>query len=117
MGLLILIIVGFILMWLLIVLPQRRRQAAHVGMIESIEPGDYVVTAGGLYGTVTELGQEDLGLEIAPDVEVRVAKRAIGAVIPPDEIEEIEEIEERADEGADAPAARVPAESADPDRR
>jgi preprotein translocase subunit YajC len=123
MGFLILLIVGFVLMWLLIVMPQRRRQAAHVGMIEGIEPGDYVVTAGGLYGTVTELGQDDLGLEIAPDVEVRVAKRAIGAVIPPDEIDEVEELGEleegdaaEADEVGDAETP-VRAESADPDRR
>jgi preprotein translocase subunit YajC len=104
MGFLILLIVGFILMWLLIVMPQRRRQAAQIGMIESLAPGDYVVTAGGLYGTVTELGEDDLGLEIAPDIEVRVAKRAIGAVIPPDEIED-EELEE-ADEVAEEPAPR-----------
>jgi hypothetical protein len=39
---------------------------------------------------VTELGDDDLGLEVAPDVEVRVAKRSIGAVIPPDEIEDVE---------------------------
>jgi preprotein translocase subunit YajC len=112
MGFLILLVVGFILMWLLIVMPQRRRQAAHQGMIQAIAPGDYVVTAGGLYGTVTDLGDEDLGLEIAPDVEVRVAKRAIGAVIPPDEIEEVEE---GVDEGEER--AAVPAESADADRR
>lgn len=118
MGFLILIIVGFILMWLLIVVPQRRRQAAHAGMIAAIEPGDYVVTAGGIYGTVTDLGQEDLGLEIAPDVEVRVAKRAIGAVIPPDEIEEVDEGEAAEEDGrADAPETPVPAESAEPDRR
>jgi preprotein translocase YajC subunit len=70
MGFLILIIVGFILMWLLIVVPQRRRQAAHVGMIEAIEPGDYVVTAGGIYGTVTDLGQEDVA--VAPGVGVEL---------------------------------------------
>ena len=107
MGFLIVLIVGFILMWLFIVLPQRRRQAAHAAMIQSLEPGDYIVTAGGLYGTITELGEDDLGLEIAPDLEVRVAKRAVGAVIPPDEIED-----EDLDEGEEPEAAL---ESARPD--
>lgn len=95
MELLIFLAFGFLLMWLLVVLPQRRRHASHESMISGLKPGDYVVTAGGLYGTVTDLGDEDLGLEVAPDVEVRVAKRSIGAVIPPEQIEEVEdELEE-----------------------
>jgi preprotein translocase subunit YajC len=113
MSFVIILIVGFVLMWLLIVLPQRRRQAAHVGLVESLEPGDYVVTAGGIYGTVTEVGKDDLGLEIAPDIEVRVAKRAIGAVIPPDEIEDVD-ADEVEDVGAGEGLAgrSPPAESA-----
>lgn len=90
MSFLIIIVFGFLLMWLFIVLPQRRRQAAHEKLVAGLAPGDYIVTAGGLYGTVTELGEDDLGLEVAPEVEVRVAKRAIGAVIPPDEIEDVD---------------------------
>ena len=90
MGFLLFLVLGFVLMWFLIVMPQRRRQQATDQMIDGLAVGDYVVTAGGLYGTVTELGEDDLGLEIAPDVEVRVAKKAIGAVIPPDEIEDVE---------------------------
>jgi preprotein translocase subunit YajC len=82
------LVLGLGLMWVLIILPQRRRTQSHETMIKELKPGDYIVTAGGMYGTVTDLGQEDLGLEIAPDVEVRVAKRAIGAVIPEHEIED-----------------------------
>lgn len=90
MEFLLFLVFGFALMWLLIVLPQRRRTQSHDTMIQRLKEGDYIVTAGGLYGTVTDLGEDDLGLEIAPDVEVRVAKRAIGAVIPPDHIEDVE---------------------------
>src|SRR3712207_4015662 len=92
---LILIVFGFALMWLLVFLPQRRRQATHDAMVRALKPGDYILTAGGFYGTVTEIGEDDVGVEIAPDVEVRVAKRAIGALIPPEEIldEEVAEPE------------------------
>ena len=96
---------GFGLMWLLIVLPQRRKTQAHGTMITKLKPGDYIVTAGGLYGTVTDLGEDDLGLEIAPDVEVRVAKRAIGAVIPEDEIEDVEDEPDEVVEPADPDAS------------
>ena len=99
MGFLIVLVIGFVLMWLLIVVPQRRRAAAQLTMLESLAPGDYVVTAGGLYGTITDLGELDLGLEIAPDVEVRVAKRSIGAVIPPEDIEDVEVGDEASDPG------------------
>ena len=103
MELLIFLLFGFALMWLLVVLPQRRRQSAQQAMLDAIKPGDYIVTAGGMYGTVTELGEDDLGLEVAPDVEVRIARRAIGAVIPPDEIEDIEVAEAEAGETQTGP--------------
>lgn len=90
MDLLIILVFGFAIMWLLVVLPQRRRQRAHDELIANLKPGDYVVTGAGIYGTVTDLGNEDLGLEIAPDIEIRVAKRAIGGIVPPEDIEEVE---------------------------
>lgn len=96
MDFLIILLFGFAIMWLLVVLPQRRRQRAHEDMVTKLAPGDYVVTSGGLYGTVTDVGNEDLGLEVAPEVEVRVAKRSIGAIVPPDEIEDVEVEDEEA---------------------
>lgn len=90
MDFLIILIFGFAVLWLLIVLPQRRRQRAHEELIGRLKPGDYVLTSGGLYGTVLEVGEDDLGLEVAPDVEVRVARRAVSLLVPPDQIEEIE---------------------------
>jgi preprotein translocase subunit YajC len=104
------LLVGFAVIWFLIVMPQRRRQKAQEDLIARIAPGDYVITSGGLYGTVTDVGEDDLGLEVAPDVEVRISKRAIGGVVPPEEIEEVE-VDDEGDEGAAAPvdeALRVP---------
>lgn len=90
MDFLIILLFGFAIMWLLIVMPQRRRQKAHDEMVGALSPGDYVLTAGGVYGTVTEIGADDVGLEVAPDIEIRVSKRAIGTLVPPDQIEEVE---------------------------
>ena len=101
----VILLFGFAIMWLLIVMPQRRRQKAHEEMVGALKPGDYILTAGGVYGTVIELGADDIGLEIAPDVEIRVAKRAIGTVVPPDQIEDVEI-------GDDTPGATAP----EPDR-
>ncbi len=94
MDLLILIVLGFVLLWLLVVLPQRRRQTALTSMLAALAPGDEVVTAGGMYGTVTDVDDEDVLLEVAPEVEVRVAKRAIAALVPAEDDDEEEELEE-----------------------
>ncbi len=80
-----LIIVAFAFLYFVLVRPQRRRQLASQRMLSTLEVGDEVVTAGGIYGEVTELHDEDVTVEIAPDVRVRVARRAIGAVIRHDD--------------------------------
>ena len=98
MDFLIILLFGFAIMWLLIVLPQRRRQRAHEELVGNLKPGDYVLTVGGVYGTVNEIGEDDLGLEVSPDVEVRVAKRSVASIVPPDQIEEIEVGEEPVEE-------------------
>jgi preprotein translocase subunit YajC len=120
-GFLIFIVVLFLLMWLMVVLPQRRRQAAQRSLIDGLKPGDEVLTAGGLYGDVTEIGEDEIAMEIAPGVEVRVATRAIATVIPPDayEDEDAEEASELApaeDVGEALPEGRERA-SAEPDPR
>jgi preprotein translocase subunit YajC len=77
-----LLIIAFGFLYFVLVRPQRRRQQQARQMISAIKPGDEVVTAGGIYGTVTELvDDDDVLLEIAPELRVRVARRAIGAVV------------------------------------
>jgi preprotein translocase subunit YajC len=68
-----------ILFWVLIVMPQRRRRAVQQQILTQLAPGDEVMTAGGLFGTVREVGDHDVGLEIAPGTQVRLAKSAITA--------------------------------------
>jgi preprotein translocase subunit YajC len=89
--LLILVFFGFLLMWVFVVLPQRRRMAAHHRMVDDLKVGDEVLTAGGLFGDVTEIGDDEVAVEVAPGVEVRVAARAIASVIPPDVYEDDDE--------------------------
>jgi preprotein translocase subunit YajC len=70
----------------LIVLPQRRRLAAHRALLGALEVGDEVVTASGLYGCIRRLDDMLVRLEVAPDVIVRVARAAIvGRVEPSDD--------------------------------
>jgi preprotein translocase subunit YajC len=96
------ILVLLVLMWFMLIRPQRRRQLEQQRLIQSIEVGKEIVTAGGLYGTVTALEDDEARLQIAPGVEVRVAKRAIAGVVSEDDEEpnELEEPETPGDESA-----------------
>ena len=67
------------LFWLLIIQPQRRRRAIQQQLLLDLHPDDEVMTVGGLFGTVREVGEHHVVLEIAPNTQVRLAKSAITA--------------------------------------
>ena len=82
-GSLLLILLAFGFLYIVLVRPQRRRQMQSRQMLESLAVGDEGVTAGGIYGRVTEVLDGDVMIEIAPNTTVRLARRAIGAIVPP----------------------------------
>jgi preprotein translocase subunit YajC len=70
------------LFYFLLFLPQRRRRRETQDLLSKLSPGDEVVTASGIYGTVTEV--EDGGtilLEVAENTDIRVAKGAIAKIL------------------------------------
>jgi preprotein translocase subunit YajC len=73
------------LMWFMLIRPQRRRQQEAQRMLEQISVGKEIVTAGGLYGRVTAVDGDEVRVEIAEGVEVRIAKRAVAGVVSEDE--------------------------------
>ena len=79
--LIIIIALGFL--YFVLLRPQKRRQVDSQRMLDSLEVGDEVVTAGGIFGTITALDEDEVRVEIAPQLQVRVARRAIGAVVNP----------------------------------
>jgi preprotein translocase subunit YajC len=85
---LILIVAMFALLWLLLIRPQRMKQADQQRLIESVEPGDEILTVGGLYGIVEEIDEEgDLVVEVAEGIQVRIARRAVATVVKPEDEE------------------------------
>ena len=76
--LILIVILGAV--WLVFVIPSRRRQRAHSSMQDSVVVNDEIITAGGLHGRVKELGESELQLEIAPGVVVTLDRRAVAAV-------------------------------------
>ena len=76
------ILFGFF--WFFVLLPQRRRSADHRRMQDELTTGDEVITAGGLHGEVVEIGESVLHVEVAPDVVVRIDRRAVAARVEPE---------------------------------
>jgi preprotein translocase subunit YajC len=67
----------------LVVRPQRRQMAAHRALVASLDPGDEVITTGGIVGTIRGLDEDIVELEIAPSVVVRVARGAVTRQVTP----------------------------------
>ncbi|HEY8543564.1 MAG TPA: preprotein translocase subunit YajC [Acidimicrobiales bacterium] len=74
---LLILAVTFGLMWVLFLLPQQRRVKAHQQLVASLEEGDDVVLTAGIFGRITDLGPEEMLVEVAPSVEIRVARMAV----------------------------------------
>jgi preprotein translocase subunit YajC len=74
--------IGFI--WLVVVRPTQRRNREAQELSESLQIGQRVMTTSGLFGSVTNLDQETVVLEVADGVRLRFARRAVGTVIPDD---------------------------------
>ena len=75
------IVALFALLWLFVLRPQRRRSTEQLQMQDTLRVGDEVITAGGIRGYVRQLDEEVLEVEIAPEVVVRLDRRAVAALV------------------------------------
>jgi preprotein translocase subunit YajC len=87
------ILVFFGIFYFLAIRPQRRQRQQHSEMISMLKKGDEVVTIGGMFGTVSAIGDDWVELEIAKRTRVRYLKRAISSITSIDEYDEDEEDE------------------------
>ena len=72
----------FLLMYFLIIRPQRKRQKEHQELVDSIAKGNEVVTAGGILGKVSKAEGDYVLLEVSDNVELKMQKASIHAVLP-----------------------------------
>jgi preprotein translocase subunit YajC len=71
-------IAGILLItWFFFIRPRRRMMSRQRDLLSDLSAGDEVVTVGGVYGTIAGVDDDVIRLEIAPDVIIRVARRAI----------------------------------------
>ena len=87
------ILVFFGIFYFLAIRPQRRQKQQHAEMVGMLKKGDEVVTIGGMFGTVTGIGDDWVELEVAKRTRVRYLKRAVSSITSIDEYDEDDEDE------------------------
>jgi len=75
-------IVIFVAFYFLLIRPQQKKQKAHTALIGALATGDEVLTAGGILGKVTAVTDHYATLQIADDVEIKIQKSTVSAIVP-----------------------------------
>ena len=77
-------ILVFVIFYLLIIMPSRRKQKKHQEMVEQLKPGDKIVTSGGIHGTIMGVQQDKIEVKIAANTKIDVTKNAIAVILGKD---------------------------------
>ncbi len=72
----------FIILYLLLIRPQHKKAQEHREMVSRLKAGDRVVTNGGIHGVIASVKEKTVMLRVADNVEIEIARAAIGTVLP-----------------------------------
>ena len=79
----ILLLVGmFVFMYFMIIRPQSKRAKEHKQLMESLQKGDEVLTAGGILGKIAKVDDSYIAIEVAPGIEIKVQKASVQTLLP-----------------------------------
>lgn len=95
------IIVLFVIAWVVLILPKQREVKRHGAFVQSLEIGDEVMTGSGIYGTLVQVDDAIVLLQVAPGVEMKIARRAIASRVGEPVVSESESTGEPAASRAD----------------
>ena len=76
------LILMFVVLYFVMIRPQMKKQKEHRAMIDALAKGDEIVSAGGMIGKVTKLGESYVSVELAQGVEVQLQRSAVVQVLP-----------------------------------
>ncbi len=83
------IILMFVVLYFLMIRPQMKRQKEQKAMIDALAKGDEVVTAGGLVGKVSKVGDAYIHVDIANGTEIVMQKAAVTMLLPKGTIKDL----------------------------
>ena len=76
------IVIMFVILYFVMIRPQMKRSKEAKAMVEALQKGDEVITAGGILGRITKLSDAYVTLEIAPGTENGIQKAAVQTLLP-----------------------------------
>ena len=71
----------FVIFYLLIIMPQRKKQKKHQEMVGQLKPGNKIVTTGGIYGIVMGVQEDKIELKIASNVKIDMTRNAVAGFL------------------------------------
>ncbi|MBT3287119.1 MAG: preprotein translocase subunit YajC [Victivallales bacterium] len=71
----------FVVMYLVLIRPQQKRQKEHRELVSRLKAGDRIVTNGGIYGTIVGVKDTSVMVEVAKGVEIEVIRSAVNTVV------------------------------------
>ncbi|MEC4889008.1 MAG: preprotein translocase subunit YajC [Nitrospira sp.] len=78
----------FVIFYFLLILPQQKRQKAQKAMLDDLKKGDKIITASGIWGTITNLGKETVTLQVADNTKIKIQKEHIAKLRADDDDKE-----------------------------
>ncbi len=76
------LVLMFVVLYFLMIRPQLKKQKEHRAMIDALAAGDEVITAGGVLGKITKIGDTYVSVELSSNVQVQLQRSAIIQVLP-----------------------------------
>lgn len=76
------IILMFVVLYFLMIRPQMKKQKEQKAMLEALSKGDEIITAGGVLGRITKVGEAYITVEVADNTEIVLQKGAVATLLP-----------------------------------
>ena len=76
------LVLMFVVLYFVMIRPQLKRQKEHRAMVDALAKGDEIVSAGGILGKVSKIGDTYIGVELADGLEVQMQRTAVVQVLP-----------------------------------
>jgi preprotein translocase subunit YajC len=74
-------VVIFAIFYLLIIMPARKKQKQHQNMINSLRGGERIITAGGIYGTISRVLDDRIVIQVDGNTKLEITKASIAQVL------------------------------------
>ena len=80
LGALLPFVLVFVIFYLLIIMPQRKKQKKHMELVENLKPGDRIITTAGIFGTIMGVQKDLIELKISSNTNIKITKSAVGVI-------------------------------------